>query len=151
MDDRDRGHLPIEALSARPAGPGDEAFELALLGGPLPELQRAAQRREFLQRFPGSEPEIVCQGGEPVGRVWVWRGEGATYLVDLIVAPPHRGRGIGTTLLRGLLATGGPVRLSVAVANTPAQRLYERLGFRVTQRSETHLHMEARGADAPRR
>jgi ribosomal protein S18 acetylase RimI-like enzyme len=149
VGDRDRGHLPIKALTLRPAGPGDEAFERALLGGPLPALQRAAQRQEFFRRFPGSQLEIVCLGGKPVGRLWVWRAEGAIHLVDLIVAPERRGRGIGTALIRGLLAAGGPVRLSVAVANAPARRLYERLGFRVTQRGETHLHLEAAGADPP--
>jgi ribosomal protein S18 acetylase RimI-like enzyme len=149
MADRDRRHLSNEALTLRPVGPGDEAFEVELIGGPLPELQRAAQRREFLRRFPGSQPQIVCQGGALVGRIWVWRAEGATHLVDLVVAPGRRNQGIGTALLRGLLAAGGPVRLSVAAANASALRLYERLGFRRTGGNETHLQLEAEGRNYP--
>lgn len=147
MDHRAARHLPVARLTLRPLGPGDEAFEASLFDGPLPALQRAAQRREFLGRFPGSSPDVVCLDGEPVGRVWVWRAAGAILLVDLALAAEHRGRGLGTALLRGLLAEGKTVSLSVTVTNLRARRLYERLGFRVIRRGDTHVHLAA--APAP--
>ena len=56
----------------------------------------------------------------------------ALLIVDIALLPAHRGAGIGTDILRGLLAeaaaSGRPVRIHVERTN-PALRLYRRLGF----------------------
>jgi len=54
--------------------------------------------------------------------------------ITIGVSPPHRGKGIGTALLRELIAIArcqgiATLSLSVEVEN-PAHRLYERVGFR---------------------
>lgn len=56
-------------------------------------------------------------------------------LAELWTSPELRGRGLGTRLIRGLLAIGRrsgaeTAFLPVSVANDGARRLYERLGFR---------------------
>jgi ribosomal protein S18 acetylase RimI-like enzyme len=61
----------------------------------------------------------------------------AAVLHDLIVAPEHRGRGVGRALLDamvGALTTHGAPRLvlSTAERNAAAQRFFERMGFRRT-------------------
>jgi len=61
----------------------------------------------------------------------------AAVLHDLIVAPDRRSRGVGGRLLEAMLAAlasrGAPrVVLSTAYRNEPAQRLFERMGFRRT-------------------
>jgi predicted GNAT family acetyltransferase len=66
--------------------------------------------------------------------------------VDIALTPPYRGRGLGTRLLRGLIAeaeqSGRPLSLHVETHN-PARRLYERLGFRPAGDSgEVYLRME---------
>jgi ribosomal protein S18 acetylase RimI-like enzyme len=57
-------------------------------------------------------------------------------IVDIALLPEQRGKGIGTALLRDLLAeadgTGKRVTIHVERLN-PALRLYERLGFRVAE------------------
>jgi ribosomal protein S18 acetylase RimI-like enzyme len=58
-------------------------------------------------------------------------------LYDIVVDPEHRGRGVGRLLLDATLAElaarGAPrVVLSTAERNEPAQRLFERAGFRRT-------------------
>ena len=75
--------------------------------------------------------------GRPVGTVSINEREerpGLQHLFALDVAPAMRNRGIGTRLIdsveleakrRGL----GGVYLEVAVENTDARRLYERLGY----------------------
>ncbi len=52
-------------------------------------------------------------------------------LVDLAVAPEHRGHGVGSALMGALLAAQPCPRalLSTEVSNTGARRLYERLGW----------------------
>ena len=65
---------------------------------------------------------------------------GLTILVDegdidkVMVAEPYRGRGIADSLMRELLAEAGrrgvkDFTLEVRAGNTPAIRLYEKLGF----------------------
>ena len=50
--------------------------------------------------------------------------------------PELQGKGLGTALIQAVLEQGAsralPVTLSVVPANAWAQRLYERLGFQVT-------------------
>ena len=73
-------------------------------------------------------------GGEPLGAAWARLVEGygfvdaATPEIGLAVVGSARGSGIGTALLRALLADVPRCSLSVDTRN-PAMRLYERLGF----------------------
>jgi ribosomal protein S18 acetylase RimI-like enzyme len=61
----------------------------------------------------------------------------AGVLYDIVVDPAHRGQGVGRMLLDATLAAlkarGAPrVVLSTAERNLPAQRLFDRAGFRRT-------------------
>ncbi|MFI1283523.1 GNAT family N-acetyltransferase [Streptomyces sp. NPDC020858] len=92
---------------------------------------------------PGAAFHVVetPQGGV-VGSVWVGErdvpGLGRIpYVYDVQVAPEHRGRGHGRTLMllaeHGALAAGARhLGLHVVEGNTPARRLYESLGYRDT-------------------
>jgi ribosomal protein S18 acetylase RimI-like enzyme len=71
----------------------------------------------------------------------------AALLHDLIVDPDYRGRGAGRALLSATLSLTSPrvprVILYTAQRNEPAQRFFERMGFRRTMIEMT------READAP--
>ncbi len=102
----------------------------------------------WMQR-PGDFGFVAEVNGEPVGAAWVrrWpssdRGYGfvdqATPELSMALLPGHRGRGIGTALLRRLLAEAArdseAVSLSVSESNA-ALRLYERFGFAVVGEPE---------------
>jgi ribosomal protein S18 acetylase RimI-like enzyme len=65
----------------------------------------------------------------------VRKGKGAGAVQNVGIVPEHRGRGLGTYLLRRALegfrdAGYGLVNLEVTANNLGAQRLYRRLGFR---------------------
>lgn len=67
------------------------------------------------------------------------------HLVSMWVAPTHRHRGIGRLLVGAVLDWAdrrsiAVVQLMVTATNDSAQRLYERLGFVATGRSEPHPH-----------
>ena len=71
------------------------------------------------------------------GRDWMSLRGRAGVLYDIIVDPERRGRGVGRALLDATVAalksSGAPqVVLSTADRNAPAQRLFERAGFRRT-------------------
>lgn len=67
-------------------------------------------------------------------------GDGTALLVSVWVAPTARGRGVGEALVRAAVEVARErgrrrVMLDVGDHNTPAIRLYERLGFRPTGRT----------------
>ena len=114
-------------------------------------VQFNAQQRWYETAYPQAEQRIVMLEAKPIGRIIVDRGSDAAVLVDISILPDHRGQGVGTTLLRELLeecrGTQLPLRLQVLRTN-PAQRLYERLGFRRTSEDPVYLQMEWRPEEA---
>ncbi len=65
---------------------------------------------------------------------------------QVFILPEHQGQGVGTKLIEDVLLLsrqlGVPVRLWVLRVN-PAQRLYERLGFRVFEETDASLHLQS--------
>lgn len=112
--------------------------ELAPLGwsdeqaGMFLAQQFAAQQQHYQAHFADAAFLVILVNDEPAGRLTVARRPQETLVVDLALLPPFRGVGIGTQLLRGLLAEAAaaakPVRLHVEKQNR-ALGLYRRLGF----------------------
>lgn len=119
------------------AGLGDDAL------APLLDLQRRAQTADRATRHPGAITSVVLADGEPVGSVTIDRTapDGGTHLVDIAVLSAHRGRGIGSRVIDGIVHSGGRVTLSVWALNVGAIRLYERLGFQVDAEQSGYLSM----------
>jgi GNAT superfamily N-acetyltransferase len=94
--------------------------------------QFEAQHAWYRDHYEGAQFDVILVEGAPAGRLYVHRRDRAIRLVDITLLPEFRAGGIGTSLLRGLLAeaeaAGKPVTIHVEVFN-PAMRLYERLGF----------------------
>ncbi|HLM00911.1 MAG TPA: GNAT family N-acetyltransferase, partial [Pyrinomonadaceae bacterium] len=67
-----------------------------------------------------------------------------TALVSIRLLPEFQNRGIGTKLIKDVLAASiaknKPVRLQVLKIN-PARNLYERLGFEISGETGTHFLM----------
>jgi N-acetylglutamate synthase len=73
-------------------------------------------------------------GGRVVGCGYGALDQAYVGIFDIVVAPDMRGRGIGEGLMRAILegsrASGAErAYLQVLVGNTPAERLYDKLGF----------------------
>jgi ribosomal protein S18 acetylase RimI-like enzyme len=113
---------------------------------PLLQMQFEAQERSHRAAHPSATFELVLIDGEPAGRLYVDRSGPAIELLEIGLLEAHRGRGAGTELVRELLdeaaSTGRPVRLHVA-RGSAAVRLYERLGFVVSDGDELYLQMQA--------
>lgn len=101
---------------------------------------------EHLERW-GDAFYIAVVGGEVVGYVMSRVEHGISvfnsfklvrkgHIVSIAVLPEHRRKGIGTALMKAALKSlreiygCDEVYLEVRVSNTPAIRMYERLGFK---------------------
>jgi ribosomal protein S18 acetylase RimI-like enzyme len=150
-------------VAMRPESPPDEAFlrqlivetiagELGASGWPEPMrshllgLQYTARRQSHRVNCPEAASYVIEADGEDAGWVVAHTLEDEVRLVEIMVSPELRGRGIGGAAIRGFLKTaseaGNPVRLNVNVTNQGAIRLYERLGFRRMGGDEVQHVME---------
>ncbi len=97
-------------------------------------------------------PDIVTVDGKDAGYLLLRDDEDALNLLAVVLLPRFQRRGIGTRIVREVIeratALGKPVQLGVLRPN-PARRLYERLGFEVTEETEERFRMR-RPVDAGR-
>jgi GNAT superfamily N-acetyltransferase len=107
----------------------------------------AEHRSRIRDSFEPSTHRLVHVDGQLAGLLAVKEHAEHVQLVKVFLLPPFQGRGIGTRLVRQVMAQAAaqerPVRLRVLRVN-PAQRLYLRLGFVITDESPERLTMEWR-------
>ena len=109
------------------------------------EHQFAAQDAHYRGNYPGASLDVIEVDGIAAGRLYVHRGESDIRIMDIALAPSFRGRGIGTSLLRGLMdeADSSARKLSIHVEmNNPARSLYDRLGFEAAGEHGVYVLME---------
>lgn len=99
-------------------------------------MQFQAQHAWYQEHYGDAQFDLVLLDGAPVGRLYVHRRATEIRLVDISLIPELRGKGIGSELLRELMAeaeaAGKPLTIHVEKYN-PAMRLYLRLGFKAIE------------------
>jgi ribosomal protein S18 acetylase RimI-like enzyme len=98
---------------------------------------------EFRKGFVAENISMVIIAGKRAGFLSVAKEPAALYIDNIQLSPAWQGRGIGTALLKRLLAehSGVSIRLTTFEDN-PAKRLYERLGFVVLESKGMTVKME---------
>jgi ribosomal protein S18 acetylase RimI-like enzyme len=80
--------------------------------------------------IPSGGVTVATVDKHVVGVLAVSRGDGASWIDQLYVDPEYCGRGVGSQLLAGALASlPRPIRLYTFQQNGGARRFYERHGF----------------------
>ena len=142
-----------DEMTLRNARPEDIEFLFSLLKVALGlyveqtygMCQEAEQHARFIAATRPETHQIVEIEGQPIGCLAVEWLPDHVKLNRVLLAPGVQGRGIGSRLVRLVLAEAHtahlPVRLRVFKVN-PAQRLWRRLGFSVVGETETHWLME---------
>ena len=103
------------------------------------------QERRFCEHFAPERVAIVQVEGIDAGYLEVEEHRDHFFLAGIYLDAKHRGKGVGRALILDLMerarGRGKPLRLRVLQPN-PARRLYERLGFKRTETTSTHVYME---------
>ncbi len=115
---------------------------------PVPWSERAF--RMVMRRDPGAVL-VAERSGRVAGYAALWVSADEAELADLAVAPEHRRRGVGRTLLRACLreaaARGaGEIFLQVRESNSAARSLYREAGFREVGRRTGYYRAPAEDA-----
>lgn len=148
-------------VTLRPAGPDDYDFLVEVYGSTRAEelalvpwtseqqhafvrSQFAAQQDHYAKKYPAANHDIIVVNGRPVGRLYVARLDREIRIVDITILPGERNSGIGTHLIEQLLGEAKPGRkVTIYVEEyNPSLRLFERLGFSVSEQHGIHLLLE---------
>jgi GNAT superfamily N-acetyltransferase len=145
--------MPMQDIALRECREEDRPFIWEVRRQALREYVAAiwgwdeeVQHEKFENRFTPAGHQIVVFDGVDVGLLQVV-DEGSHLVVGKMeLLPEFQRRGIGSVLMGRILdearARQVPVRLQVLRTNAPARRLYERLGFVMSGKTETHFQME---------
>jgi GNAT superfamily N-acetyltransferase len=110
-------------------------------------MQFEAQRQTYRTIFAQAQFAIILLESEAIGRIIIDRTPEEIRVVDMALLTEHRGKEIGTKLMRELQSEAAqnkkPLRLRVYL-DCRAKRFYERLGFRKLDESGLHEQMEWR-------
>ncbi len=97
------------------------------------KMQFHAQHTYYMEQYKHANFDVILLDDVPVGRLYLDRRKSEIRIVDIALLTAYRNRGIGSLLLKDILAEGEraglPVRIHVEHFN-PALHLYTRLGFR---------------------
>ena len=138
-------------IALREARPVDYGFARQLYRATMHDMTEEAfgwdeyrQDMSFARQFILKEVRIITLAGKDVG--WIQtRAEGAVLnLFQFYVAPEWQGRGVGSYVLKRLMADakrrGRVIALSV-MKGSPAIRLYQRHGFHPTHADAYKIYM----------
>jgi ribosomal protein S18 acetylase RimI-like enzyme len=137
----------------RPASDADEqwldrlrrAAYLDLFNATWGGWDEAKHNLHFTESLARGHIRVIEIDGSPVGMIQELELPDSVEVAEIQVLPGFQNRGIGRQVLQDTinraLTTDRYVVLSLGLRNHGALRLYERLGFRELQRSETHIHM----------
>ena len=159
MSDQDQRSNPTVTL--RPVVSEDEPFLFELYASTRAEematvpwtreqqdlfvrMQFEAQLAHYKKTQPDASHDIIMSDGRPVGRLYVARPPDRIEIMDITVLPQERNKGIGSSLIKGLMSeaeSSRPLRIYTENFN-PSVRLLERLGFKTAQEDGFLLLME---------
>ena len=109
------------------------------------QMQFDAQDHFFRSAYPGAYYQVIFMDEQPVGRLYTHERENEIRLMDISILPEFRNQGIGSLLVKRIIEKARkqdlPVTLYVERHN-PAQRFYERLGFRFMEDKGMYVYMK---------
>ena len=152
-------------VTFRPVTADDEQFLIGVYGSTRTEeltltnwdqaqrdaflkMQFTAQQSHYRENYPEGEHLIISVDGSAVGRLYIARIAAEVRILDITVLPEHRNAGIGTPIIKELMAEaeaiGKPLRIYVESYNR-SRGLFERLGFAKSGESGYSYLLEWRG------
>jgi len=143
----------------RPERPADEpAFRAMFVAIPRPPMDASGFDPEMVERllqqqfemqqagyrdaYPHAETDAIVLRDEVVGRLIVDASAERVVLVDIMIDPSHQQRGIGTHVLRDLIARHADRTIELHVdLGSPAEAWYHRHGFEQVAANELQAHL----------
>jgi ribosomal protein S18 acetylase RimI-like enzyme len=112
------------------------------------EWDEQREQTQFRNQLDLTTSRVIHANDVKVGFITAPVKDNSLWIHTICIAPAHQNRGIGTQVIRSMIAQAEKQRiglyLSVLKVN-PARRLYERLGFEVIEETRHHFKMRFHG------
>ncbi|MDI2033424.1 GNAT family N-acetyltransferase [Paenarthrobacter nitroguajacolicus] len=138
----------------RPCAESDAAWIAELRAVVMrPDLERLERfdpvrvRERFLNAFQPEHTYVIHSDGVDAGVIAIRPEADARWIEHFFIAPSHQGKGLGSAVLRHVMAASvdeRPFRLDV-LQGSAARRLYERHGFVLESEDPIDVFMVAPG------
>lgn len=102
------------------------------------------RQRDYGLTYAKAEDKIIMLENAPVGRILIDRSDAVWVLVDIVLLGAAQGQGIGADLLTSLIEEAAQADKALELhvePHNPALRLYQRLGFKPVDQTQTHIRM----------
>jgi GNAT superfamily N-acetyltransferase len=105
----------------------------------------ARHQRHYSEFWEAGSISVVLVDGQPVGVLQLFESKDVIEIGEIQVLPDRQNRGLGARILLDVIERakkeGKRASLHLGLKNQGAFRLYKRLGFKETGRSDTHIFM----------
>lgn len=141
--------------SLRPSEPQDKAWLESLRRDVYKGLfdltwggwDEERHQRHFSAFWERGHIQIIEVDGSPIGVLQLFEAGDEIDIGEIQISPVYQGQGLGlgTKVLSDVInrakTDSKNITLSTGLKNEGAVRLYQKLGFTETRRSDTHIHM----------
>lgn len=105
----------------------------------------AFQRKEFVENFCSDLNKIITLDGVDIGVLEINESAYELNITELELLSEFQGKGIGSLILKDQIRKANEMKKTINIgtfkSNIDAIRLYEKLGFRIIDETETHILM----------
>jgi len=106
------------------------------------------QRQLHERRFSSQDFQVIQVSDIDIGILAVVRQADCLKVNQMYIMPEYQGKGIGAECILRIIEDATlsklPIRLQVLKVNSRASAFYQRLGFKSTGETKTHILMESR-------
>lgn len=104
------------------------------------------QVKDFETDFNLKDFKIITSGDEDIGFIQIYESESNINITEIHIVSKYQGFGIGSSIIKNITSqaacNGKTVTIGCFIDNTRARSLYERLGFKVIKKTDTHYAMK---------
>ena len=108
-------------------------------------MQFNIQHKQYTEHYQGAKFDIIYVDKTPVGRLYLHETKKEMRIMDIAILTKFRNMGIGTKIFRDLINISDEknkiLSIHVEIYN-PAIKLYERLGFEMSELRGMYYFME---------
>jgi ribosomal protein S18 acetylase RimI-like enzyme len=108
-------------------------------------MQFELQQKQYTACYKGAVFNLILLGESTAGRLFIHETEHEIRIMDIAILPEYRNKGIGTAILKGIVSGADKknkrASIHVEIYNS-ARRLYERLGFTISELRGMYYFME---------
>lgn len=104
------------------------------------------QIKDFENDFNTEDYKIIVADHKDIGFIQIYGDDSNINIIEIHIIPEYQGNGIGSSIIKNIIEQAvkrdKSVNIGCFIDNNRAKALYERLGFKIIRRTDTHYEMK---------